>query len=91
MTTDTATRVATTTPQHDAPRPRLARRWRESTAYQMFLIPIGIVFVMLFSDPPGADVLLQPHRRLRLLQHHEVRRAGELPTGSAPTRPCWPV
>jgi raffinose/stachyose/melibiose transport system permease protein len=56
MSTDTATRAGSThlaadPHRYDSPRTRLARRWRESTAYQMFLIPIGIVFVVLFLIP----------------------------------------
>lgn len=35
----------------DLGRPRLGQRWRESATYQMFLIPIGIVFVVLFLIP----------------------------------------
>lgn len=51
MTTNTATRVATTPLLHQGRRSRLGRLWSESTAYQMFLIPIGIVFVVLFLIP----------------------------------------
>lgn len=35
----------------DDERPRFGARWRESVSYQMFLIPIGIVFVVLFLIP----------------------------------------
>ena len=52
MTTSTATRVATTTAiEPEVRRPRLHRRWRESAGYKMFLVPIGIVFVVLFLIP----------------------------------------
>jgi raffinose/stachyose/melibiose transport system permease protein len=52
MATDTATRIATTPLRHEAPRPWPGRRrWRASTAHQMFLVPIGIVFVVLFLVP----------------------------------------
>jgi multiple sugar transport system permease protein/raffinose/stachyose/melibiose transport system permease protein len=51
MSTTVATPVATTPVQHEGRRSRLGRRWSESMAYQLFLIPIGIVFVVLFLIP----------------------------------------
>ena len=52
MTTDTATEVATTTPLAHGRTPLSTRPpVAESAAYQMFLIPIGIVFVVLFLIP----------------------------------------
>ena len=52
MATDTATRVATTPLRHEVPRPMPGRRrWRASAAHQMFLVPIGIVFIVLFLVP----------------------------------------
>jgi raffinose/stachyose/melibiose transport system permease protein len=50
MSTSTATEVAIPPLEHEERRP-LGRRWRESASYQMFLIPIGIVFVVLFLIP----------------------------------------
>jgi multiple sugar transport system permease protein/raffinose/stachyose/melibiose transport system permease protein len=51
MSTNVVTRVATTPLPHEGRRSRPGRRWSESTAYQLFLIPIGIVFVVLFLIP----------------------------------------
>lgn len=51
MATDTAIQVATPSRRHDGRRPRLDRRMSKSTAYLMFLIPIGLVFVVLFLIP----------------------------------------
>ena len=53
MATNTATRVATriTPLEQEERRPRLNRRWRESATYQLFLLPIGMVLVVLFLIP----------------------------------------
>jgi raffinose/stachyose/melibiose transport system permease protein len=51
MATNTVSRVAITPLQLKGRRSRFDHRWRESAAYQMFLIPIGIVFVVLFLIP----------------------------------------
>ncbi len=48
MTTLTATPTPLT---HEQRQPRRQRRWREAASYQAFLLPIGIVFVVLFLIP----------------------------------------
>ena len=79
MTTDTATQVASTTPlAHEVRRPRPRSPVARVDGLPDVPHPHRHRLRRAVSDP-GADVLLQPHRRLRLLQQHELRRAGQLP------------
>ena len=80
MTTDTATRGRHPTRLRRTP-PRLGRRRGPSAAYQMFLVPIGIVFVVLFLIPL-AQTFYYSLTDASGYSNNMNRRAGQLPANT---------
>ncbi len=88
-----ASTVTTPVPESSTTRSALRRirpsGWGGPSAAQLFLVPIAVVFVVLFVIPLGQTLYWSFTDFTGFVVRRRLRRAGRTTPSSCATPPCW--